>query len=75
VKFEVLTDFHFQGIFTVLADSEEQAKALVETSCWAGKPTYFTTAEDDVVSWNFPANPQKEVKQAKRLIVREKEKA
>ena len=63
-EFSVCTQFAFVGCFSVTADSEEEARRIVEQQCaitCGGVHIDILKAPLDVVGWKFNGRPTKEI--------------
>ena len=60
MKYEVSTKFVFSGIFTIEAESPEQAKEFVQKHCGLViGGNIHTTLSDDDCDWDFRVHPDK----------------
>lgn len=62
-KYKVQTEYLFEGVFEVLAESKEetQEKVLLHCGLVMGRDMHSTLAKDEV-SWDFSTHPEKKVR-------------
>ena len=62
MKYNVPTRFVFTGVFTVEADSREEARQMVMDSCGLVMGgDIHTDLDDEDVDWDFDTHPDKEI--------------
>jgi hypothetical protein len=61
-QYEIKTRFTFEGTFFITAQNKEEAKEMVEKHCGLvlGRSIH-TTLPDDMVDWDFPVHPEKDI--------------
>lgn len=61
-RYKVKTRFVFEGIFSVEAESRQEAKELVLKDCGLVMGSNIhTTLDDEDVDWNFDMHPTTEI--------------
>ncbi len=67
-KFEVKTQFIFEGVFELMAESREHAFECVNKHCGLVLGgSIHTTLPDDDINWDFRVHPDKKIKSIKEL--------
>jgi len=60
--YAVKTKFNFTGTFFIIAKTKEEANEYVKKHCGLVLGgNIHSTLPDDVVDWNFPIHPEKEI--------------
>ena len=67
-KFEVRTQFIFEGVFKVTAEDRKQADENVQAHCdLVIDGNIHSTLPDEDIDWDFEVHPEKKIKSIRQI--------